>query len=70
MLNKKDLERINKYLFFGLQAVLFIGVAVYFINIGKGFGIHTFFWFVVFSMPLCIVFGIIAIIIDKKKFKK
>jgi len=66
MIGKKQLERIIKYSFFGIQAAVFIGITIYFFAIGRGFGIHTFFWFIVFSMPLCIIFGIISITVDKK----
>jgi len=69
MIDKKSLERIVKYSFFGTQIILFACVTLYFFNAGKGFGIHTFFWFALLSMPLCIIFGIISIMIEKK-FKK
>jgi len=69
MIDKKTLEKIMKYAFFGAQIILFACVALFFLKTGKGFGIRTFFWFIVFSMPLCIIFGIISITIEKK-FKK
>ncbi|MDR0320372.1 MAG: hypothetical protein LBI28_02625 [Treponema sp.] len=70
MLSKQTLEKIIKYTFFTLQALLFAGVTIYFFVIGKGFGLRTIFWFIVFSMPLCIIVGIITIIIEKKYPKK
>jgi len=66
MADKKLLEKIIKYCFFGIQIALFTCVTIIFIVKGRGFGIHTFFWFIVFSMPICIIFGIIALTVDKK----
>jgi len=70
MADKKTVEKIIKYLFFTAQLILFACVTIYYLNSGYGFGIRNFFWFVVFSMPLCIIFGIISIVVDKKLKKK
>jgi len=66
MKDKKFLEKVIKIAFFSVQIVLFVCITIYFLVNGRGFGLRNLFWFIVFSMPICIIFGIVSLTIDKK----